>query len=140
MGATRPPEPSVALVGQDGLRATPVRRAVAAGDEPVGFEPVDQARHPAPAEHDPVGQLIHPEPAIGRLGELEERHVLGQGQLLLGPEVVVEPSADERVRGQEGAPGREPGIPRAQPADPIGRDILVGRLAHGQHHTRCPFG
>ena len=61
------------------------------------------------------------------------------GNHLLGPEVVVESAADERVGGQERAPGPEPGS-RGSVGALVGTDILVGRLAHGQHHTRCRFG
>ena len=45
----------MALVRQDGLGATAVRRAMAPGHEPIGLEPVDQPGHPAPAKDDPVG-------------------------------------------------------------------------------------
>ena len=130
VGPTRLTQASMARLGQHGLRAAAVGRAVAARDEPVGLQPVDEASDAAPAEDDAVGELVHPQPAVRRLGQLEERRVLGQRHLLLGPEVIVQASADEGVGSQERSPRRQARIARTQAARSVGSDSLLGGLAH----------
>ena len=89
----RCPQPVQAGRREDGLGAAGVRRAQVALDGAVGDEPVDQPGHAAPAQQDPVRELVHPQPPAGRLGELEQRVVLGERQVVLRPEILVEAAA-----------------------------------------------
>jgi hypothetical protein len=69
---------------------------------------------------------MHPEPPAGRLGELQERVVLGQRQVVLGAEVLVEEALEAGVGDEEVAPGRDPGVSwRNGAADPRGRHDAI---------------
>ncbi len=107
VGARGPPQPFEALVGQDGLRATRIGHALVTDDEPVGDEAVDEARHAALAEDHPVGERVHAQPPVPRLGQREQRVVFAERQVVLGPQLLIEPSRDPRVGDQERAPWQE---------------------------------
>ena len=99
-------------------------------DEPIGDEAVDQPGHPAAAEEDAVGELVHPEPPARRLGQLEQGGVLGERELVLGAQVVVEASAEQGMGGQERPPRPQAGIPGGQGP---GRDGSRGGRGGGSH-------
>ena len=101
-------------LGQDGLGTARIGEAGAPLDETVVDEPVDQARDAALAEEDLVGQLAHPDPPSGRLGDRQQRVVLGERQVVLRAQLLVEPARDARVREQERAPRGEARVARGQ--------------------------
>ena len=103
---------------------------MASGDQTVGFEPVDQPGDPAPTQHDPVSQLVHPQPPTGRLGQLEQGGVLGQGHLVFSPQIVVKATADECVRRQEGPPRSQPRIAGGQGSWALTGLVRLGCLGH----------
>ena len=54
---------------------------------------------------------MHPEAPPGSLRELEQRVVLGQGEVVLGSEVLVEHPLEAGVGGQEVAPRPDARVP-----------------------------
>ncbi len=83
-------QPAKAGRREDRLGAAGVRHARVTLDRPIRDQAIDEARNPASAQEDLVGELMHPEPPSRRLGELEEGVVLGQRQVVLGTQVLVE--------------------------------------------------
>ena len=116
---------------EHGLGAPGVAEARVALDRAVEDEPVDEAGHAAPAEQDAIGELVHPEPSAGRLGELEEGVVLGEREVVLGAEVLVEQPLETGVGEQEPAPGRDRGD-RARTG--VRRVDSVGRRGESGSH------
>ena len=110
VGARGPAQAAEPQIGQDGLGAARIGRALRPVHEAGRHEAVDEARHAAPTEQDPVGQLAHPQAPLRRDRQLEERVVLGQRHRLLGAELLVQAPADERVRLEERPPVVEVGM------------------------------
>ena len=84
------PQASQAGLGEDRLGAAGVDEAGTPLDEAVGDEPVDQTGHAALAQDHPVGQLAHPHPATRRLGDVQQGVVLGEREVMLGAQVLVQ--------------------------------------------------
>ena len=116
---------------EDRLRATGVGKARIALDQAVQDEPVDQARDAALAEDHAVRQLAHPDPPIGRVRDRQQRVVLGERQVVLGAQLVVEPAGDPRMRLQERTPRLEPRVLRGKRSD-------VGSLNDGHGIDATP--
>ena len=102
--ARRRVEPAL---GEDRLGAARVGEAGAALDEAVADEAVDQARDAALAEQDLVGELAHPDPPVGRLGDRQQRVVLGEREVVLGAQLLVQAPGDPGMREQERSPRGE---------------------------------
>ena len=112
--------------GENGLRAAGIGQARVSLDRSVRDEAVDQSGHAAPAQQDPIGELVHPEPAAGRLGELEERVILGERQVMFGAEVLVEEPLEAGMGDQEVAPRRDTRVARRNgAADPRSRHEVM---------------
>ena len=149
VGPRRLSQARQAGLGEDGLRAAGVDQAGTPLDEAVGHEPIDQPGHAALAQDHPIGQLAHPHAPTRRLGDVEERVVLGERQVVLGAKVLVEAARHAGVRLEEGAPRGESGIVCCQsPGDRLGhghgRDAtpssVPGTVRHGRPsvpQTRC---
>ncbi len=99
-----PAQPVQAGRRQDRLRAAGVGQARVALDQAVEDEPVDQPRDAALAQDHAVGQLAHPDPPIGRVRDSQQGVVLGERQVVLGAQLLVEPPRDPGVGLEEGAP------------------------------------
>ena len=99
---------------QDGLGAARVGEARVALDEPVGDEAVDEAGDAALAQQHAVGQLAHPEPAAGASASWQQRVVLGERQVVLGAQLLVEAPRDAGVGAQERPPRRRGGDRRRE--------------------------
>ena len=76
-------------------------------DHPVGDEPVDEPRDPAPRQQHAVGEDAHPQATARGVGELEQRVVLGERQAVLRLQLLVQAAREPRVRLQERAPRAE---------------------------------
>jgi hypothetical protein len=85
---------------------------------------------------------VHPHPAAGRLGELEERVVLGQRQVVLGAELLVEQTLEAGVGGEEPAPRRDARIARRHVAARGGEAGSHGVALYPRDRCRRndPFG
>ena len=95
-------------LGQDRLRATRVGR----GRSPRSTSPSFTSRSisrvtPLLLEDHLVGEQAHPDAPPGRSGDREERVVLGQRQVVLGSQLLVEPPRDPGMGDEEGTPRGE---------------------------------
>ena len=116
--------------GEDGLGAAGVGQAGAALDEPVADEAIDQPCHAALAEEDLVGELAHPDPPTGRLGDRQEGVVLGERQVVLGAQLLVECGARPgHGRAGRRATGRAAGRARSAVGQ-TGSETVMARMLH----------
>ncbi len=114
VGPRRGPQACKAAFGEDRLGTARIGRAGTALDEAVVDESIDQPRHAALAEEDLLREQAHPDPAAGRLGDGQQRVVLGERHVVLRPQLLVEAARDARMGKQEGSPRGEARIPRGQ--------------------------
>ena len=114
------------------LGAAGVARARLALDEPIQHESVDESRHPALAEDHLVGELAHADPPIGCVGDGQERVVLGEGKVVLGTQLFVEPAGDAGMRDEERTP-------RVETVVACGDRARVGAFGDG-HRSRWYTG
>ena len=91
-------------VGQHGLGAASVRLAGASLHEPIEHEAIDQTRHAALRQDHVIGQMAHADPPVGRLRDGQERVVLGEGEVVVGAQLVVETARDPGMGHEELAP------------------------------------
>ena len=101
-------------VCQDRFGAPRIGQARASFHETVINEPVDQPGHAALAEDHLVGQLPHPDPTFRSLGDGQERVVFADRQVVLGSQLLIEPTDDAGMRLEERAPRREPLVARLE--------------------------
>jgi hypothetical protein len=120
VGRRRVAQPVEAGLGQDRLGPARIRDARIPLHGAVPHEPIDQPGDAAPAEEDLVGQAVHPHPPAGGLGELEEGVVLGQREVVLLAELLVEQPLEAGVGGQEPAPGGDARVARRDVAARVG--------------------
>ena len=105
--ARRGAQPGEPRVGEPGGHSAPVVLHRAAGHEPTLLQPIDQPRDTRPGQQHGIGELGHPQPPVGRLGQLHQHVVGGEGELLLGEQLDLQHPHDGRVGTQEGPPGRQ---------------------------------
>ena len=101
------PQAGQAALGEDRLGAARVGQAGAALDEPVADEAIDQPGDAALAEQDLVGELAHPDPPARRLGDRQQRVVLGEREVVLGAQLLVHAAGDPGMGEQERSPRGE---------------------------------
>ena len=94
-------------LGEERLGATGVARAGESIHEPVVDQPVHEPRDTASRQQHAVGETAHPQPPPGCLGQLDERRVLLEREVVLPAEVLVKPARHLVIGAQEGAPRRE---------------------------------
>ena len=121
------------VVSEHRFGASGVAGARPALDEAVEDESVDEPRHTALAQDHLVGELAHPDPPVRRVGDREQGVVLGERQVMLGAELLVEPPRDAGVRDQERTP-------RLKTAVVCGDRARVGAFGDGHRsgwYTGC---
>ena len=99
-------EPLQSVIRQVRERASAIRRAFAALDEPGGLESVDATGHATPAEHHAISQVAHSQGAA-RTREGHQHVVIGDRHAGLRLEFRAEASNNRCVRLQERRPGRK---------------------------------
>jgi hypothetical protein len=104
----RLPESVESRVGQHRFLTSGVGCTRAPLDRACGFEPIHQPGHTAPRQDDPLGEDVHPDAPSGRVGNLEEGVVLGQGQAVGRLELLIETPGDPCMRRQEAPPRADP--------------------------------
>ena len=82
--------------------------AVGALDQALALETLDQARDALPGEEHGLGDLDRPQALLGRVRDLEQDVVVGEGQGVLVGQVALEAARDRAVRLEKARPGREP--------------------------------
>ncbi len=103
-----------AIGGEDRFRATGVARAGCPLDEPIEHQAIDEPGDAALAQDHAIRELAHADAAIGRVGDGKQGVVLGQRQVVLCAQLLVEAACDAGVRGQERAPWLEAWVARGQ--------------------------
>jgi hypothetical protein len=97
-----------ALGRQRDEEAARVVRAVGALDQALALEALDQARDTRAREQDGLGDLDRAQALLGRVRDLEQDVVVGEGEGVLVGQVALEAARDRAVRLEEPRPGREP--------------------------------
>ena len=100
-------QPGQAGVGQDRLGTARIGDAGVALDEAVSDQPIDEARHAALAQQHLVGELAHADPASRRRRDGQQGVVLGEREVVLRAQLVVESAGDAGVRHEERPPWGE---------------------------------
>src|SRR3954471_581151 len=126
--AARGGELVAATRGEDGEGAAGVALARLALEQAVALEAIDETGQAAAAQQDGRGEVVHAQLAVGRVGEVHEDLVGGDGEAMLGLELGVERLDEAGVDAEQAAPGAE--LLRAQ--------LVPGRCRrrHGCDATR----
>ena len=82
-------------------------RQTSRSTSPSSDQAVDEPGDAALAEEHAVGQLAHPDPPVRRLRDGQQGVVLGERQVVLGAQLLVEAARDPGVGLQERAPRLE---------------------------------
>ena len=107
VGPRGSPQAIQSASGEDGLRAASVRRARAPLDQAITNQAIDQSRDATLAEQDLLGEEAHPDPSVRGLGDVQQRFVFSERDVVLGAELFIHSAGNTGVGDQEGAPRRE---------------------------------
>jgi len=94
-------------VGQNHMQAPPVAGYGLARHQAGCLYPIYGPGQPAATQENGLGQLVHPKAPVRSFRQLKEHVVPGEGKSQAGLEPAFHPGDDQRVRVQEGPPGRE---------------------------------
>ncbi len=111
--------------GQGRLGTPRITGAARPLHETILDEAIHESGDPALGEQERIGEATHAKPAFRRLGQVEERLVLLEGQCVPAAKVIVEASGDAGMGAQERAPG-----PKVQVARSRAEAVSVGHCHH----------
>ena len=121
-------QPFGPFVGEDDVGAAPVGRALPAPDIAAAHHRVDAPRRAARREVERAGEVLHPQALLALLGHHHQHLVLGEGQPVLGLELLIE----RREQPGGGVEQRPPGVHLAL-RQPVHR---VDRVGPAIRHAR----
>ena len=94
-------------VGQDGFGAAGIGQAGSRSTRPSATSRSMSRVTPLLLRSTAVGQLAHPDAPLRGLGDRQQRVVLGERQVVLGAQLLIQAPRDPGVGAQEGAPRLE---------------------------------